>query len=587
MSDDGDSVREMGAQEVATRIYEIGLLASQSGDLDRVIRTICLRLIDVTGADYVGIGIVEEAGEWLVHRAGAFGDGSDVRGGYRHRLGEGVTGKVAQDGKPICLRDVRSDPHYIDLIGQTRSELAFPLIVGGRTIAVLNLESDRVGAFGEATMTLVGALVSPISLAIHNAWLVEEQHLRTSQLEKLARVSEVITSTVDLSQLVGRTIDSIREQFGYEFVGLGLVDDSGTNVRLAAMSADAPVQVAVGHTQPVGMGVTGYVVKTGKSLLLSSVSAFPGRVSTGLGLGSEMCCPLRVQGRTFGFLDAESRTKGAFADPDLLILETVADHIAPAIQNARNLERNNELREELTGMLIHDLRNPLTVIGSSMDLLERQLLTLGARGEDPAIMDSALRNIHHARGACDQMLVMIDGMLELHRIESGAMHLVRKPTDCRDLIDSVIRCLSTVAEAEHVTLTARACRDSVRALLDPAIITRVMENLVVNSIKFTPKGGEIVLGVQEADEMLVARRLPGAGRSVLITVKDSGEGIPAQDQDRIFDRFAVLESRRMGKKYSTGLGLAFCRQAVMAHGGNVWVESEPDQGSTFFVLLPA
>lgn len=590
MSTERESLRSLGALEIANRIYEIGLLASQSGDLDTVIKAICTRLMEVTGADYSGIGLVDESGEWLVHRAGTFHDGTDVRRGYRHRLGEGVTGKVAAEGKPVCIQDVRSDPRYLDLISGTRSELAYPLMMGGRVLGTLNLESTQVGRFGEATMALVQALASPVSLAIRNAYLVEKEHQRFLTLQKLSRVSEVITSTVDLDTLLERAAHSIRAQFEFDLVALGLLDEQREVVVLRALNSQLPVELETGHAQPLGQGVTGHVVKTGKSLLLADAGTFPGRVATGLGLGSEICSPLRVGGRCFGFLDAESRRKNSLDESDLLLLEMVADHIAPAVQNALNLQQNLDMREQMYGMLVHDLRNPLTVIGSSVDLLERQIvrMDLGAKQGTPRPehMDSALRKVHHARGACDQMLVMIDGMLELHRMETGALQLMRKPTDCADLVASVARSMSTVAEAERIVVEVEAEEGLGRMLLDPGLITRVLENLLVNSLKFTPPGGRLDLRVSEAPASLVQERLGVEATGVLFSLSDTGEGIPREDQERIFDRFAVLESRRQGRKHSTGLGLAFCKQAVTAHQGAIWVQSEPGQGSTFFVLLP-
>jgi signal transduction histidine kinase len=578
----------LGALEIANRIYEIGLLASQTGDLDRVIHSICERLVHVTGADTAGIGLVDETGEWLVHRGGTSTDGSVMEPGDRRRVGEGVPGTVAATGKPMCVADVRREPRSTDRIGRTRSELAYPLAIDGRVVGVLDLGSEQVDSFGPATLALVQALGTPVALAIRNASLMEEQHARFQELQRLSRVSEVITSSVDLATLLERTVESIREQFGYDFVALGLVEGEPERVVLEALSTPFEVEMSVGHSQPLGEGVTGSVVQTGRSMLLADAGSFPGRVSTGLGLGSEMCCPLRVGGRSFGFLDAESRRKGAFDDSDLLILETVADHIAPALQNAQNLQRNEQLREDMYGMLVHDMRNPLTVIGSSVDLLERTLVDMGRSQEgETGALDSALRKVHHARGACDQMLVMIDAMLELHRIETDGLAIRRRPCDGGSLVTSVARSLSTVAESEEIAVSVDADERAVDLPLDPEVVSRVIENLVVNALKFTPPAGRLDIAVSMVPGRVAAERLEGVERAVLFTVRDTGKGIPEEEQERIFERFAVVRSRRRGRKYSTGLGLAYCKQAVRAHGGAIWVESTPGCGSCFFVLLPA
>jgi signal transduction histidine kinase len=150
----------------------------------------------------------------------------------------------------------------------------------------------------------------------------------------------------------------------------------------------------------------------------------------------------------------------------------------------------------------------------------------------------------------------------------------------------VVTRLQVVAESREITLESGSDEEVPAAQLDLDLVSRVLQNLVSNALKFTPRNGQVIVGAAPAAAEVLETRLPGRGDGVLFTVRDNGPGIPDDERERIFEKFGVVESRKAGIKVSTGLGLAFCKQAVRAHRGAIWVENAPEGGSLFSVLLP-
>ncbi len=167
---------------------------------------------------------------------------------------------------------------------------------------------------------------------------------------------------------------------------------------------------------------------------------------------------------------------------------------------------------------------------------------------------------------------MVSSVLDVSRLEEGKMPLDRVPCDIRDL--AAVSVESVAALAQEKKLDIPVVGESASVSVDPDIMQRVFVNLLGNAIKFSPEGESITVRIAATDE------------TVRAAVTDKGEGIPAEDHQQIFEKFGQVASRKEGRKLSTGFGLTFCKLAVEAHGGRIGVDSEPGQGSTFWVSFP-
>jgi signal transduction histidine kinase len=233
-------------------------------------------------------------------------------------------------------------------------------------------------------------------------------------------------------------------------------------------------------------------------------------------------------------------------------------------ENYEQLRRLEELRDNLVHMIVHDLRNPLTGISGFLDYalaLEKETLT-----------EDGLRYLQIAKRSTTAVIDMVSDVLDVSKMEAGEMKLHLTECDLVRIAADLVSSMQSLKEAREMILDAPPA--PVTVVADKDLILRVIQNLLGNALKFTPSDGWIRLGI-EPDE-----------NRVYVRVWDNGPGIPPEYRERVFEKFGQVEARANGKKYSTGLGLTFCKLAVEAHGGSVGVESEVGKGSTFWFVLP-
>jgi signal transduction histidine kinase len=232
-----------------------------------------------------------------------------------------------------------------------------------------------------------------------------------------------------------------------------------------------------------------------------------------------------------------------------------------------DLRRSEGIRDDLNNMIVHDLRNPLTTISASADLL--------ARFTQADQTEARVRFVDNMRSASQRMMSMIDDMLAVSKIEAGELKLKVETTALDQLLTECVNTFAPRAEAEQKHLTAD-CLPGLAAEIDRALIGRVIDNLIGNAFKYTDDGSGVIL---------VAARSDNGG--VRISVRDNGEGVPDDHKERIFDKFAQApNAQEKSARKGVGLGLAFCRLVVEAHGGQINVTDAPDGGSLFSFLLP-
>ena len=233
------------------------------------------------------------------------------------------------------------------------------------------------------------------------------------------------------------------------------------------------------------------------------------------------------------------------------------------LQDVTRLRRFEELKNDLVATVAHEFRTPLTSLRMAVHLCTEE-----AAGP---ITDKQAELLHGARDDCDRLQGMVDDLLDLSRIESGRVELFPLPTAVSRLVEGACHEHEPEATEAGLSLSIDSPLAETRVLADQERIAHVFSNLITNAIRHTPKGGKVRLGAQLND-----------GR-VRFTVSDTGKGIPAEYHDKIFEKFfRVPDAQPRG----TGLGLYITREIVIAHGGEIGVESAPEQGSIFWFTLP-
>jgi PAS domain S-box-containing protein len=224
----------------------------------------------------------------------------------------------------------------------------------------------------------------------------------------------------------------------------------------------------------------------------------------------------------------------------------------------------DSLREDLTAMIYHDLRSPLANIVSSLDVLFSMVPE-----DDKETVQTVLKI---AENSTDRIQRLVSSLLDVNRLETGQPVADQKVVDPIQLITRAVLDVEPVARGRRQTISANLPNELPPIWVDEDMARRVLINLMENSVKFTPPDGKLEAGASHK------------GDWVHMWVKDNGPGIPVAEQDRIFDKFTRL--RGGSKSSGLGIGLAFCRLAVVGHGGKIWVESEPGVGSVFHFTFP-
>ncbi|MDR3577709.1 MAG: ATP-binding protein [Anaerolineaceae bacterium] len=222
------------------------------------------------------------------------------------------------------------------------------------------------------------------------------------------------------------------------------------------------------------------------------------------------------------------------------------------------------MRDDLIAMIYHDLRSPLANIISALDMLQSLIPEESAPSLQPVF------NI--ATRSSDRMQRLINSLLDIHRLESGQSLTNQKPTSLKELVHDALDAVTPITESKKQTLTDTVPEGIPLVWVDADMVKRVITNLLENGTKFTPLQGSLSIGAQVD------------GHWVKVWIQDSGPGIPPESQQLIFEKFTRLQAEKFPK--GLGLGLAFCKLAVIAHGGRIWVESKLGEGSRFMFTIP-
>jgi signal transduction histidine kinase len=235
-------------------------------------------------------------------------------------------------------------------------------------------------------------------------------------------------------------------------------------------------------------------------------------------------------------------------------------------ESYRRLQEVERMRDDLTHMMVHDLRTPLTSVITGMQ-------TLPVVGDLNETQQEVARI---ATSGGETLLGMINDLLDVQKMESGEMQLDYADVSPAELVASAVGQVASLAESAGLSIDQHVRSDLPTVRGDADLFRRTLVNLLGNAIKFSPEGGTVTVAAEQT---------PDAG-SLEFRVTDTGEGIPLEAFDRIFEKFGQVETRRKGRAMSTGLGLTFCKLAVEAHGGSIAVESALGRGSVFFITVP-
>jgi two-component system, OmpR family, sensor histidine kinase KdpD len=405
-------------------------------------------------------------------------------------------------------------------------------------------------------LLVVGLIISNFAALLRNQVDVLRQRGQNSQA--LNNLSRELTAAITLGQVLETVIRNVSDMFNSESVIL--LPENGDLV----IKASTP-----GFTASESeLAVADWAFKNGKEA---------GRGTTTVPAAAVRFLPLRIARETAGVLGNKPKDPQAFLTGDQrLLMEGVVNLAAIAIERATFAEkaaqaetlRNTEkLQTALLNSISHELRTPLATVTGVLSSLEESESASAEYQLDPS---TRLELIHSATRQAERLNHLVGNLLDMTRLEAGAMKLNRELIDLQDLIATVTS--QVAGEISHHPLMVEVPDHLPLVHMDAVLIAQVLINLLDNASKYSQPGDPITISIKLS------------GEQVEIAVKDCGIGIPGGDLERVFDKFYRIE--RQDAIAGTGLGLSICKGIVEAHGGRIWAANNPEQGVTITFRLP-
>ena len=500
-------------------------------------------------------------------------------GALRLRVGEGITGWVAREGKSARVGDVESDPRYVPVRPLVRSELAVPLEVNGEIRGILNVDSDRVDAFTDDDEQLLQELALHAAKVIQNTWLHEQFRLKARLFESLVNVGQTINSALTLDDALKVITREATALMDAKVASLLLLDDSQEWFDLRASHGAGPAYVNKPRLS-VSDSLLGVVVRRRKPLQVEDV-----RVSSRYqnvevarleGLVSLLSVPLVFRDQAIGALSVYTGEPHSFSNEEIRILSALADLSAIAIEKARLYERVVALEETLRqgeklsviGLLAaevaHEIRNPLTVMKMLYHSLDMRFPADDPRSKDVEVIGQKMEHLNK----------IVEHVLDLARNNEPQL----APVNINQLLDDLGLLTRHKVAAQNVSLVRKLDPALPRVMADATQLEQAFLNLTLNALEAMPKGGNLTIASRT--EGMPAKAPHSSG--VAVEFRDTGEGMTEEQQRRAFTSLLSTTKRK-----GAGLGLAIVSRIVEAHRGTVQIESRPGKGTSITLLFPS
>lgn len=517
----GETLRQA---RVMTALANSATAMASTLNLEVVLKNILMEIQTALEVESVALSLIDLEGGYLEYRA-AIHESMDLQSklvGKKILLGQGFAGWVAEHGEGEIVSNPSQDPRFLQTNKvypemSPHAIVAAPIFIPGRVLGVLEAINPHAGQFEPDALQVLSGIGSLAGSFIQNARLYEDLQNTHS------RYYDLFENSIDpiiITDLKGNILECNQR-----------------TLQTISYTEDQLRKMVISDIHDVKWDVVG---SDFLQLEEDTSSSYESKLTTQK--GSEI--PIQVNVHQVQMAD-----------------ECGLQWILRDITESKNLD---QLREDLTSMIFHDLRSPLSNVISSLDVIQASL----PGTEDPEIQ--SLFDI--ATRSTVRIQRLTRSLLDINKLESGQPITNMEPFHPEDVINYARQELTTQANAKQQEMTLSIKKKIPQVIADRNMIERVLINLVQNAIKYTPSKGKIEIGAEMIKD------------EIQFWVLDSGSGVDPSYIDRIFDKYTRIHPDERIK--GLGLGLAFCRLAVEGHGGRIWVENLPAGGAKFTFTLP-
>lgn len=612
------------SQQVKTSI-ELGQQINRILDLDQLLPEAAQLILERFDYEHVGVFLFTEDGTYVEARGGAGDTGTKLsRDRIQLKVGEeGIVGWVAAHGCLANVGDVAQDGRFRPnpYNNQIASELALPLRVGEKMLGVLDVQSCQPNEFSQADEQFLGLLADQLAIAIANAHSYRAEKNARQVAELMQKTGHILNRSLDWNSVLNVTLEQLQAMVPSDRSSM-LVPNGDELMIVASRGFPAgfePANVLISLEDDL---IYGEIYKTQRPFTIPDITTRPDlhwqQVPDLPQARSWLGVPLLHSGEVVGMVSLTRGTATPFDTQAVELAVSFASQAAIALENARlyrrlnqfnqqmeyevrnrthavqeayeKLELLNQTKSDFISIASHELRTPLTIVNGYSQIL--------LRDEGIVLDENRLMLVQGIQTGAERLNEIVESMLDTAKIENQTLEIYPESVPLSVLIHFVSNKFTRGYQERNIKLIIDDLGHLPSIQADPEALQKVFYNLIINAIKYTPDGGQIKIYGRKIGEhhRKIDIDLPEEG--VILTVKDTGIGVPDDSKELIFTKFYQTgkvslhsSSKTNFKGGGPGLGLAIAKGIVDAHRGKIWVESKGyDEtelhGSAFHVALP-